>query len=89
MFNQQSCYKEIQYCISILDLFVSVIMFSHISVSFACMGLTFFGRVRGPIWMVSKNYKIKKIRPGDIMKESMWMFDIDYVTQNNRSLYNC
>ena len=28
---------------------------------------------------------------GDIMKELMWMVDIDYVTRNNRSLfcYNC
>ena len=58
--------------------------FRHISVSFACMGLNFFRRARGAMGMVRtlKN----SLGSGDITKELMWMFDIDYVTQNNRSL---
>ena len=41
----------------------------------------------GPYIITNSLLKIPQ-GSGDIMKEPMWTFDVDYVTQNN-STYNC
>lgn len=61
----------------------------HISISFTCIGLTFW-HDQGPMGMVV-SLKQNKNSPvvGNITEESVWMFDIDYVIQNNSNLYSC
>ena len=70
---------------------VCVCLFPHISVSFACLGLTFCKTVWGPLgWFV--HYKNLKKSPWVriLTKELSWTFDTDYGTRCNSSyMYNC
>ena len=63
-----------------------VCMFPHIFDSFACLRLNVCRRAWEPTGMFLALTKFKIIPVvGVIMKEHIWTFDVDYISQNNRS----